>query len=483
MSHADSSSASTRRRSRPRSRRATSTPARSSPPDRPSTRPPPAGVGARPAGVVGRAWSKRARSSATSAPTSWRSRSPASSTAWCCSTPTATPVRPAKLWNDTTSAPQADAVGGRARRRALGERYRQRARCRRSPSPSWRGSPSTSPTCWRRATRVMLPHDYLTWRLTRPPRHRPRRRVGHRLVRPGPRRRITAPVRRSADGAAWDGALPRVLGPPKPPDALERRARRRSASPARCSWAPAAATTWVPRSDSGCAAATSPISLGTSGTVFAVSATPTRDPAGAVAGFAQRHRRLSCRWCARSTPPRSPTPSPDGSASTPPGWRDLGDGGRRRPRRRRCSCRTSTASAHRTCPTPPARWSGSPTPPRREQLALAAHDGVLCGLLDGLDALRARRRDVRRSTVPGRRRLAFTRPIGSGSPTCRRSTIVVPDTDETVATGAAVQAAAVASGEPLEQIASRWQLGAGTSVAPLHDGEAVRARYASARLR
>ena len=59
--------------------------------------------------------------------------------------------------------------------------------------------------------------------------------------------------------------------------------------------------------------------------------------------------------------------------------------------------------------------------------------------------------------------------------------IVVPDTDETVATGAAVQAAAVASGEPLDAVAERWSLGRGTVVDPRHDASAVRIRYATAR--
>jgi xylulokinase len=58
--------------------------------------------------------------------------------------------------------------------------------------------------------------------------------------------------------------------------------------------------------------------------------------------------------------------------------------------------------------------------------------------------------------------------------------IVVPDTDETVATGAAVQAAAVACGDALDAVAGRWSLGLGTIVAPRHDASSVRIRYAAA---
>ena len=75
------------------------------------------------------------------------------------------PVRPAKLWNDTTSAPDADRLVA-----AIG-------------ADAWAASTGSVPVAaftitklaWvaandadalARATRVMLPHDYLTWRLS-----------------------------------------------------------------------------------------------------------------------------------------------------------------------------------------------------------------------------------------------------------------------------------------------------------------------------
>ena len=126
------------------------------------------------------------------------------------------------------------------------------------------------------------------------------------------------------------------------------------------------------------------------------------------------------------------------------------------------------------------RNSGLTNATGRGQLALAAHDGVLCGLLHGLEALR----DVG-ATVDGR---IFLVGGGSRSAAYRqrcadlaRAAIVVPDTDETVATGAAVQAAAIARGETLEAVAERWSLGVGTIVEPRHDASNVRIRYAAAR--
>jgi hypothetical protein len=58
--------------------------------------------------------------------------------------------------------------------------------------------------------------------------------------------------------------------------------------------------------------------------------------------------------------------------------------------------------------------------------------------------------------------------------------VIVPHTDETVAAGAAVQAAAVAGADGLLDIATRWGLGAGVTVAPDNDPGDVRIRYSRA---
>jgi xylulokinase len=115
------------------------------------------------------------------------------------------------------------------------------------------------------------------------------------------------------------------------------------------------------------------------------------------------------------------------------------------------------------------------------QIALAAHDGVLCGLFNGIDALRACgvATDGRLHLIGG----------GSRSVAYRQRcadlwghTIAVPITDETVATGAAVQAAAVSSGRPLAEIQDGWALGESTLVDPDQhvDGAAIRERFAAA---
>ena len=95
------------------------------------------------------------------------SPSPASSTAWSSSTPTARCCGPAKLWNDTESAPDADDAGRRhSVRRGVGRRPAGACRSPASPSPSCAGCAAASPRPSRALAQVLLPHDWLTSQLT-----------------------------------------------------------------------------------------------------------------------------------------------------------------------------------------------------------------------------------------------------------------------------------------------------------------------------
>ena len=58
-------------------------------------------------------------------------------------------------------------------------------------------------------------------------------------------------------------------------------------------------------------------------------------------------------------------------------------------------------------------------------------------------------------------------------------TIVVPRSEETVATGAAAQAAAIAAGETADVVAVRWGLGDGVEISPIVDAGGRRQVYAS----
>jgi len=113
----------------------------------------------------------------------------------------------------------------------------------------------------------------------------------------------------------------------------------------------------------------------------------------------------------------------------------------------------------------------------RGLLARAAVEGVVCNLLSGADHL---------GTTEGRVVL-----IGGGArSTAYRQTVadlvgrpvLVPDTDELVAGGGALQAAAVLTGASFDAVATAWHLDAGITIEPdpSVDRDAIRAAYAGA---
>jgi xylulokinase len=118
-----------------------------------------------------------------------------------------------------------------------------------------------------------------------------------------------------------------------------------------------------------------------------------------------------------------------------------------------------------------------------EQLARAAVEGVVCGLLDALEALRVGGVPVRPADgivlLGGGARLhAFQSVLAD----LARAPVIVPR-GEPVATGACVQAAAALQQTPPDEVASAWDLAKGYPVEPDDgvDSRAVRAAYAELR--
>lgn len=111
-------------------------------------------------------------------------------------------------------------------------------------------------------------------------------------------------------------------------------------------------------------------------------------------------------------------------------------------------------------------------------MARAAHDGVLCGVLSGLDALQAARvpSDGKLHLIGGGARAAAYRQRCAdlhGQP------IVVPEAHESVAAGAAVLAASLVEDQTADEIASTWSLGQGPTVEPAVDCQELRDAYNS----
>jgi xylulokinase len=120
----------------------------------------------------------------------------------------------------------------------------------------------------------------------------------------------------------------------------------------------------------------------------------------------------------------------------------------------------------------------------RQVVARAAFEGVVCGLLEGLDALRA----VGVPTESGRLVL-----VGGGShsdayrhvlASLAGRPVTVPGSDEIVSAGAAFQAAVLASGAGVDEVTEAWGLRKGAVVDPGPEAGAageIRRRYADAR--
>ncbi len=371
-------------------------------------------------------------------------------------------IRPAKLWNDTESAPDAGWLLDQLPDGASG----WAAACGSVPVAAFTITKLSwlhrrEPDAFARIARVLLPHDWLAWKLTGElgTDRGDASGTGYWSAATGEYRLDLLEV---VDGDLdWAGVLPPVLGPEAATGTGDNMA--------------AALGLGLRPGDVA-------ISLGTSGTVFAVSDTPTADPTGAVCGFADatgRYLPLVCTLNATKVTDATAhllgvgLPELDRMALSVPS----GSGG---------IVFVPYLDGERTPNRPNATGtiSGIRSDVGREQLARSAFEGVVCGLLDGLDALRAAgaaKDGGRLFLVGGGARSAAYRQILAD---LAQRPVVVTAEDEPVALGACVQAAARVSGAPIADVQDAWALGMGTTVDPVLGPDAasgVRAAYASAR--
>jgi xylulokinase len=217
------------------------------------------------------------------------------------------------------------------------------------------------------------------------------------------------------------------------------------------------------------------VSLGTSGTAFAVHERPTADPSGFVAGFADGTGRFLPLVCtlnaARVLVAAAAMLGTDlagldrlALAAQP------GAGG---------VVMLPYLDGERTPNLPDA--SGSLVGLRRanmtpENIARAAVEGMLCGLADGVDALREQGVQVRRVLlIGGAAASAAVRAVAAdllGAP------VLVPEPAEYVALGAARQAAWALAGDAEPPA---WERTATPAAEPSGTGPETRRQYAAAR--
>ncbi|MFU8873471.1 xylulokinase [Micromonospora sp. SL4-19] len=393
-------------------------------------------------------------------------------------------VRPALLWNDTRSADAAyeliaEAGGGETGRRFLAEATGA-VPVASFTATKLRWLARHEPANADRVAAVCLPHDWLTWRLAGAP--------GLDALRTD---------RGDASGTGYwsPGAgtyrldllerafgrriqVPAVLGPAEPAGLLHPAALAGVAGSGTATGdvplGPGTGDNAAAALGVGAGPGDVVVSIGTSGTVFAVADTPAADPTGAVAGFADATGRFLPLVCtlnaARVLDAAAALLRVDLDAlselalAAPPG----ADGlvmipyleGERTPDRP-----TATGSLH-------GLTLGTAGP---AHLARAAVEGMLCALADGLDALTAQGATARRIIlVGGGSRSAAVRRI---APQVFGRPVVVPPPGEYVADGAARQAAWVALGGTAPPA---WALGdTGEYVA--EPVPAIRERYAQAR--
>jgi xylulokinase len=386
------------------------------------------------------------------------------------------PVRAAKLWNDTTSSPNAAALVERFGAVAWAERVGS------VPVASFTISKLAwlaehEPEALARTDRVMLPHDYLTWRLTGEHVTDRGDASGTGWYDPSADQLVAEFLAAAVGSDDWQGRVPRVLGPADVAGHLTDAAAAELGLPVGIPVGPGSGDNMGAAMGLGLRTGDVAVSLGTSGVVFAVSETATHDPSGAVAGFASATGSflpLVCtlnatkvtdtvaRWLGTDAPGIAELAieaiADPGSALLVPYF-----DGERTPNR----------------PDATGTFHGLTTSTTREQIALAAHDGVLCCVLFGVDALRSvgATVDGRVFLVGGGARSAAYRQRCADLLACP---VTVPDSDETVATGAAAQAAAIFGASTPESVAARWGLGTGTEVEPRHDVGDLRERYAVA---
>ncbi|MDX3072013.1 xylulokinase [Streptomyces sp. MI02-7b] len=359
------------------------------------------------------------------------------------------PLRPALLWNDVRSAPQAAALVEKHGAAWWAERFGS------VPGTSftvtkWAWLAEHEPEAAKAAAAVRLPHDFLTERLS-----------GAAVTDRGD---ASGTGWWATDTEAYDEAmlasigldpalLPRVLGPGEQAGAvLPGLPLREGALVAAGTGDNAAAALGL-----GLAPGQPALSLGTSGTVYTPSAARPADPTGIVAGFAGGHGGwlpLACTLnCTLAVDKVAALLSLDREAVAPGGSTVL----------------LPFLDGERTPNLPYA--SGLLTGLRHDttpgQILQAAYDGAAYALLSALDQVLA---------VDG---APFDAPlllIGGGArgtawrETVRRLSgraVRVPVADELVALGAAAQAAALLTGETPQEIARRWNTAEGPSYDPV----------------
>ena len=380
-------------------------------------------------------------------------------------------VRPAKLWNDTESAPDAgwlvkNVPGGASALAAATGSVPVAAFT--VTKLSWLHR--SEPEAWKRLAHVLLPHDWLTMKLTGDLTTDRGDASGTGYFDPSANRYVDSVLETVDAERDWSTALPRVLGPTEVAGEWQGLVV-----------GPGTGDNMAAALGMALAPGDVAMSIGTSGTVYACTDLPARDESGAVAGFADATGRFLPLVCtlngAKVLDAARRLLGVDHETFDEMAL-SVGSGG---------LTLLPYLDGERTPDRPNATGmlAGLRSDVSREQFAAAVVDGVVCGMIDALGALVAQVPVTGRLLLTGgaARSRAVREVVSAMVGSAHGLEVVHHEADEAVATGAAVQAAAVLTGEEPLAVAERWGLGRGAVVPPAdgHDSLGVIERYAELR--
>jgi xylulokinase len=380
------------------------------------------------------------------------------------------PLRAAVLWNDTRSAPDAEALVG-----DLGPTW-WASEVGSVPVASftvtsWAWLRRTEPDVARAVASICLPHDWLTGQLCG-------RVVTDRGDASGtgwwsvPHGRYHPEVLDHPLVGVDPSWLPPVLGPTEAAGTVTAEAGERTGLRAGTLVGPGTGDNMGAALGLALDPGSAVLSLGTSGTAFAVTEAPAADPTGVVAGFADATGRFLPLACTLNA-----TLAVDRFAA----WLGLD--------RDDIAPTSGTAvvvpflDGERTPDLPHATGSvlGLTHASTRQEILRSAYEGAVVSLLDALDGIEGPGAAERPLVLVGggARGRAWREVVGrlSGRP------LELPRTEEAVALGAAVQAAACLTGEPLADVARRFGGGHGRRIPAVDPDLEALARHRAVRPR
>lgn len=385
------------------------------------------------------------------------------------------PLRPAKLWNDTTSAPQArrlvDELGVAGWVDVIGS----------APTAAFTITKLAwiaehEPEILPRIRHILVPHDYLTWRLTG-------RAVTDRSDASGTgyyaaHARTWRPdllARFVNEDIDWMPLLPTVLGPNEAAGIIRPEVATELGLPSGVIVGPGAGDQHAAALGVGMREGDVVYSLGTSGVVLTESAQPVFDHLGYVNGVADAaggYLPLVCtlnstkvtdavgRWLGVDHDELAALALEASPRDDRPVFAAYLDG-------------------ERTPNKPDATGilGGLTTSTTRADLARSAYEGVLFGLVAGHDAIRAAGANAGGSVTAvggGARSLAYRQILAD----ILQLPVLTKDVPEATARGACIQAAATLVASPVGDVRDAWQPAVLSRVMPSSGGYDIpRARY------